>query len=87
MFCYRTAYDIIRQEKDLTRKERAEMNTGITLAPMQALETLVGSQFAARNFRLYYPLFAILMLALAVNIILLVWHRKKEKQNHNSDQA
>lgn len=35
---------------------------------------------AARSLQSYYPLFAILMLAIAVNIAMLVWHRKKNRK-------
>lgn len=35
---------------------------------------------AARSLKSYYPLFAILMLAIAVNIAMLIWHRKKNQK-------
>ncbi|HBI55742.1 MAG TPA: hypothetical protein DG577_06945 [Firmicutes bacterium] len=39
---------------------------------------LISAGVAARNVREYYPLFAVLMIAVAINIIMIVWHRKKD---------
>lgn len=49
------------------------MNVVSVLIPL-ATGMFIGT---ARSLQSYYPLFAILMLAIAVNICLLVWHRKK----------
>lgn len=59
------------------------MNKSIALVPMLLLlapGVYIGTGLAARNFRLYYPLFAVLMIALVVNIVLMVWHRKKQQR-------
>lgn len=61
------------------------MNKGIALMPMLLLLApgmLVGSGLAVRNFQVYYPLFAVLIVALIINIAMMVWHRKK--QQHQS---
>lgn len=61
------------------------MNKGIALVPMLLLLApgmLIGTGLAARNFRLYYPLFAVLMVALVINIAMMIWHRKKT-QHHS----
>lgn len=60
------------------------MNKSIALLPMLLLLApgmLMGTGLATRNFRQYYPLFAVLMIALIVNIFLMVWHRKKQQRN------
>jgi len=60
------------------------LNKTIALLPMLLLLApgmYIGTSLAARNFRLYYPLFAVLMIALLINVIMMVWHRKKE-QHH-----
>jgi hypothetical protein len=46
----------------------------IFLPILPAAEMFLG---ITRSLQSYYSLFAILMLAIAVNIFLLVWHRKK----------
>lgn len=59
------------------------MNKSIALVPMLLLlapGVYIGTGLAARNFRLYYPLFAVLMIALVVNIVLMIWHRKKQQR-------
>ncbi|MGI6365523.1 MAG: hypothetical protein ACOX2G_07255 [Bacillota bacterium] len=60
------------------------MNKSVALAPMLLLLApgmYIGTKLASRNFRLYYPIFAVLMVALLINIVMMVWHRKKQKQN------
>jgi hypothetical protein len=59
------------------------MNRSFALVPMLLLlapGVFIGTGLAARNFRLYYPLFAVLMIALVVNIVMMVWHRKKQQR-------
>lgn len=59
------------------------MQKGVVLLPILLLLApgiLLGTGLTVRNFQTYYPLFAVLMLALLVNIVLLVWHHKKEKR-------
>lgn len=60
------------------------MNKGVVLLPMLLLLApglYIGTGLAIRNIRVYYPLFAVLLIALVINIALMVWHRKKE-QHH-----
>jgi len=59
------------------------MSKGLALLPMLLLivpGVFIGTQLTARNFGLYYPLIAILMVAMIINIFMMVWHRKKEHQ-------
>jgi len=57
------------------------MNKGVALVPMLLLlvpGVFIGSGLAVRKLHVYYPLFAVLMVALIINIALMVWHRNKE---------
>ncbi|HOB34937.1 MAG: hypothetical protein GX090_01475 [Firmicutes bacterium] len=58
------------------------MNKPIALLPMLLLlapGVVIGAGLTARNFRLYYPLFAVLMVALLINVAMMIWHRHKEQ--------
>lgn len=60
------------------------MTKSIALLPILLLLApgmLIGTGLATRNFRQYYPLFAILVIALVVNLVLIVWHRNKQQRN------
>lgn len=58
------------------------MTKSIALLPILLLLApgiLIGTGLATRNFRQYYPLFAVLIIALMVNLVLMIWHRKKQR--------
>lgn len=62
------------------------MNKAIALAPMLLLlipGMLVTTELTARNFRIYLPFFAILVIALAINMYMMVWHRKRQEKLTN----
>lgn len=60
-----------------------DMNKYIVILPMLLLLApgiYFGIGLASRNFRLYYPLFAVLIIALVINIVMMVWHRNKQQK-------
>jgi hypothetical protein len=59
------------------------MNKAIGLLPILLLLVpgfFISTELTARNFQLYYPMLGIVSVALAINMGMMVWHRKKQQQ-------
>lgn len=59
------------------------MNKVIALLPMLLLIVpgfLISTQLTAKNLQLYYPLLSIVVIAIAINMGMIVWHRKRQQQ-------